>query len=210
MNKTYKITGMTCDACAVIVHDTLAAIKGVNKVAVELHEAQAHIEMENPIPLNILQHAFVNSLYGILETDSIENPATFSLDELSERNKKMVADFVAMVGRFKYGELQKYLHPDYEYNGGVHLKSGDAFVEMIKQHADSPAANVLSKFSIQAIYADDEECVLIYDAITRFPGLTVPFVEKIKIKEGKIGASEVRFNRARMKALMQEISKTKQ
>src|SRR6185312_6023962 len=134
----------------------------------------------------------------------------FTQDDLSERNKNMVADFVTMVGKFKYDKLQKYLHPEFKYNGGVHLKSADAFIEMIKEHADSPAANVLTRFGIQAIYADEEECVLIYDAITRFPGLTVPFVEKIKIKDNKIASSEVRFDRARMKALMQKISKEKQ
>lgn len=44
MTKTYKITGMKCQGCVNTVTERLSAVKGVDKVQVDLENKQVTIE----------------------------------------------------------------------------------------------------------------------------------------------------------------------
>ena len=44
MTKTYKITGMKCQGCVNTVTEKLSAVKGVDKVQVDLENKQVTIE----------------------------------------------------------------------------------------------------------------------------------------------------------------------
>ncbi|KXO00940.1 ATPase [Aequorivita aquimaris] len=57
MKHTYHIHGMTCNGCRTHVEETLSKVQGVSKVTVNLEKAEATIEMEKHIPLEIFQKA---------------------------------------------------------------------------------------------------------------------------------------------------------
>ncbi|HMB64013.1 MAG TPA: heavy metal translocating P-type ATPase [Eudoraea sp.] len=69
MKHTYHINGMTCNGCRNHVEETLAKVEGVTLVSVDLATAEATIEMENHIPVEMFQAALKNngSRYGIHE-----------------------------------------------------------------------------------------------------------------------------------------------
>ncbi|MGV3508282.1 MAG: cation transporter [Sphingobacteriaceae bacterium] len=212
MVSSYNISGMTCTGCTQIVHDSILKVSGVKKVKVDLSKAQASIEMEYLIPIEILQTALTDSLYQISElvTTSTGKQSSIPLeDEESERNKELISSYVKAVGKLDHELLHQYLHPNFKYNGAVSYHSANDYVAMIKDHANSPVAEVLLEYDIKAIFTDENECCVIYDSVSRFPGKKVSFVEWIKIEDGKIASTNVKFNRHQMKQLMQELNKRK-
>ncbi|HBC02762.1 MAG TPA: ATPase, partial [Aequorivita sp.] len=58
MTHTYKIHGMTCNGCRGHVEKTLSEIEGVSKASVNLEKAEAVIEMDKHISLNVFEKAF--------------------------------------------------------------------------------------------------------------------------------------------------------
>lgn len=211
MVRQYKISGMTCAGCTQIVHDAISKVDGLTRVSVNLDEDQASVEMEEPVPIGALQTALKDTLYQISEiatgpTGAGQLPL---VDKVSEKNKELVSRYITAVGQLDYEQLHEYLDPDFEYKGAVSFQSAHDYIEMVKDHADSSIADILLKYEIKAIFADKNECFVIYDSVTKFPGRTVPFVEWIKIKNDKIVSTDVRFNDHRMKKLMNEVNKTK-
>lgn len=65
MTHTYNIEGMSCKGCQSHVQDTLNQVPGIKSATVDLHKAQAVIEMENHVPLEVLQEALKSSSYKI-------------------------------------------------------------------------------------------------------------------------------------------------
>ncbi|MFB9054232.1 heavy metal translocating P-type ATPase [Formosa undariae] len=57
MKHTYKISGMTCNGCRGHVESTLSKVEGVIHATVDLAKAEATIEMEKHIPLEVFQKA---------------------------------------------------------------------------------------------------------------------------------------------------------
>lgn len=55
MKHTYHIHGMTCNGCRSHVEETLSKVNGVSKASVNLENAEAIIEMESHIPIEIFQ-----------------------------------------------------------------------------------------------------------------------------------------------------------
>ncbi|MFT4780584.1 MAG: heavy metal translocating P-type ATPase [Psychroserpens sp.] len=60
MKHTYHIHGMTCKGCRSHVEEILSKVEGVSKATVNLEKAEASIEMESHIPLEIFQEALKN------------------------------------------------------------------------------------------------------------------------------------------------------
>lgn len=60
MKHTYHIHGMTCNGCRNHVEETLSKVKGVSNVTVDLEKAEATIEMEQHVPLEVFQEALKN------------------------------------------------------------------------------------------------------------------------------------------------------
>ena len=57
MTHIYHIHGMTCNGCRTHVEETLSKVKGVSKATVNLEKAEATIDMEEHIPIEIFQEA---------------------------------------------------------------------------------------------------------------------------------------------------------
>ncbi|KAB1069307.1 copper-translocating P-type ATPase [Tamlana haliotis] len=57
MKHTYKIQGMSCNGCRSHVEKTLSEVKDVSNVVVDLDKAEANIESESHIPLEVFQKA---------------------------------------------------------------------------------------------------------------------------------------------------------
>lgn len=207
MERSYKIAGMTCTGCAQIVHNLLSKVSGTKKVMVDLDKAQAVIQMDTFIPTEKLKQALVDSLYQLSEMEKdLPQKTLMSEEEILEKNKMLVSDYITAAGLWQYKLLREYLHPDFEFNGALHLHSANDYLKMIKEHAQSGPAKIVLKNDIKAIFADGNEACVIYDVITDTAVESVPFFEKIIIKDGKIVSTEVKFDRYRMKQLMQEVS----
>lgn len=69
MKESYNITGMTCQGCRQHVEKTLSNHKGINKAGVDLENAKATLEIDNPIPISELQKLFEGSSYAIHSGD---------------------------------------------------------------------------------------------------------------------------------------------
>jgi len=193
------------------VQDAILQVAGVKKVKVDLSKDQANVEMEYPIPTETFQTALADSLYQISElaTPSTGEQDALPSDEVSERNKELITSYLKAVGQLNYELLHQYLQPGFRYTGAVSYHSANDYVAVIKDHAHSPVAEVLLKNEVKAIFTDEDECCVIYDSVNCFPGKKVSFVEWIKIEDGKIASTLVKFNRHQMKQLKQEISKAK-
>ena len=57
MEHTYHIQGMTCNGCRKHVEETLSNVEGVTHASVDLEKAEAIIEMESHLPIEIFQRA---------------------------------------------------------------------------------------------------------------------------------------------------------
>lgn len=57
MKQTYSINGMTCESCSKTVSEKLSAIDGVKNVEVDLEKSKVTIEMENRVPVELLQES---------------------------------------------------------------------------------------------------------------------------------------------------------
>lgn len=212
MTSHYTISGMTCKACAQIVQDTLTNVAGVKEVHVELSTAQAQVAMEYPIRIDTFQTALANSLYQISDgsTTPTAEQESESPKEFSRKNKKLITSYLTAVGHLDYQLLHNYLRPDFTYKGPVSHNSASEFISMIKDHSDSPIAEILLHYDIKAIFTDENECCVIYDSVSRIPGkkedMTISFVEWITIKDDQIASTEVRFNHRQMLELKQEVT----
>lgn len=211
MKNSYKISGMTCNGCTEIVHNNISKITGVKSVVVDLNKAQTNIEMEYHISIEVLQAALADTLYQISELDvpPTETQNLKLYDEVSKKNKELIAVYLKAVSQLDYASLKEYLHPDFKYNGELNFENSNEYVSLIKDHANSPVAEVILEYEIKAIFADENMCCAIYDSVSRFPGKKVSFAEWIKIKDGKIISTNVKFNRHQMKQLIQEMGNTK-
>lgn len=61
MKHIYHIHGMSCKGCRSHVEQALSRVEGLTKVSVDLSKAEATIEMEHHIPLEVLQNALAYS-----------------------------------------------------------------------------------------------------------------------------------------------------
>ena len=66
MQRTYSVTGMTCQGCKASVHKKLSQVDGVSEVAIDLEKGEAQMEMSQTISLAQLQSA-LPSKYTIAE-----------------------------------------------------------------------------------------------------------------------------------------------
>lgn len=57
MTHTYKITGMTCEACQAKVQKVLQSIPGISAVNINLQAGEAEISMDKHVPTSELQRA---------------------------------------------------------------------------------------------------------------------------------------------------------
>jgi Cu2+-exporting ATPase len=62
MEKTYQVTGMTCQHCVMKVKKALESIEGVNAAEVTLDPPRAVVQMTAPIPVEALNE--VLGMYG--------------------------------------------------------------------------------------------------------------------------------------------------
>ncbi|MBK5213050.1 MAG: copper-translocating P-type ATPase [Flavobacteriaceae bacterium] len=90
MTHTYKIHGMTCNGCRGHVEKTLSEIEGVSKASVNLEKAEAVIEMEKHIPLNVFQKALEEDggKYSISLPDDAEAAQQHQMKKEEKRAKQ--------------------------------------------------------------------------------------------------------------------------
>ena len=67
---------MTCTSCVASVSGSLSALKGVQKVKVNLEKSEAQISMEYHIPVSALQETLPEKYSISLKTDVVSKVAT--------------------------------------------------------------------------------------------------------------------------------------
>ena len=70
MERTYTITGMTCNGCVASVQGKLEQVNGVENVAIDLDKGEGRLKMQHDIPLDLLSEV-LPSKYTIAVNDAI-------------------------------------------------------------------------------------------------------------------------------------------
>lgn len=204
MTHSYAISGMTCTGCTQIVSDLLSKVPGVEHVEVSLPGGQATIVMNATLGTEVLATALKGSPYRISDADSPQEKPDAANDIL-EHNRSLVYNYITAVGKRDYHTLEKCLHSDFEFNGMITYQSSRDFIRMLKEHADSPATNIILRNEIKAVFVDEEDACVIYDLITDKKVNAIPCAEWIKIGDGKIKSSIIKLEQAGMRRLMEEL-----
>jgi len=97
------------------------------------------------------------------------------------------------------------LDNNFEFTGGMTLHSANEFINMLKEHAASPATDIVLKNDIKAMFIDSDEAWIIYDIITAGNISNIPCLERVKINNGKISSTHLRFNKDSMKRVVQQM-----
>lgn len=79
MTHTYKITGMTCGSCKVIIEDLFQNLKGVTSVNVNVSKGEAEITMEGHINTSVFQEAL--KVYPKYKISDIPHVSTTVFEE---------------------------------------------------------------------------------------------------------------------------------
>jgi copper chaperone CopZ len=211
MKRMYKISGMTCNGCVAIVHDLLLKVPGITEVNVNLDRASAEVVMEGKVTTEQLNAALAGSIYALADDQSNKGKHINQDESVTskQKNKKLVTDYIAAVGKMDYRALDFCLHPHFEFKGLIHLHGADAYINMIREHVESGVSSFLLKNEIRAIFMEAGEAYVIYDALTSTTVKRIPFFEKISIKDERILSTEVKFDTDLMKQLTQQVHKLK-
>lgn len=201
MKKSYQITGMTCEGCKKLVHDSLIKVDGVDKVDIDLESGQGTIDSKNIVQIAVLQRALSNTLYKISEA---EDEAEETGETRSEQYRKLVIDYVTAIGQFDYEKLRSCLHPNFEFDGGMKTNSASDFINMLAEHASSGHAGIL-KNEIRAIFLDGDEACVIYDMHTNKSVSPVTFMEQLVFENKKLKSTKMKFERPKMEKLIAAI-----
>ena len=74
MERTYTITGMTCNGCVASVQGKLGQVDGVENVAIDLDRGEGRLKMKHDIPLDSLSEV-LPSKYTISANDTMTSEA---------------------------------------------------------------------------------------------------------------------------------------
>ncbi|GET21656.1 heavy-metal-associated domain-containing protein [Prolixibacter denitrificans] len=201
MKKSYQITGMTCEGCKKLVHDSLLKVDGVDQVDIDLESGQGTIDSKNIVQIAVLQRALSNTLYKISEA---EDEAEETGETLSEQYRKLVIDYVTAIGRFDYDKLKNCLCPDFKFDGGLQTNSSNEYIDMLKEHSGSNKAGILRN-EIKAIFIEGKEACVIYDMHTSKPVPPVTFMEQLVFENKKLKSTKMMFERPKMEKLIAAI-----
>lgn len=140
MVHSYTIEGMTCNRCRNHIEETLRKVKGVRNATVDLEKAEAVVEMEEHIPIDILENALQHGggNYHILPKKLSQNQIDANSD-LSSSQKEHTRD-VEMTHTYKVSgmtcngcrtHVEKTLSKiDGVSNVDVDLQKGEAVIKM--------------------------------------------------------------------------------
>lgn len=67
MSKAIKITGMSCNHCAMAVTKALGALDGVENVKVDLNAGEASYDESRPVELTVLKAAIEKAGYQVAQ-----------------------------------------------------------------------------------------------------------------------------------------------
>jgi len=98
-----KITGMTCDSCAVHVREALEGVPGVREARVSYPDATAQIALEREVPLDRLVQAVVHRGYGAMPLEG--DTAVLTGDEEGLHIAVIGSGGAAMAAALKATEL---------------------------------------------------------------------------------------------------------
>ena len=98
-----KITGMTCDSCAVHVREALEGVPGVREARVSYPDVTAQIALEREVPLERLVQALVDRGYGAMPLEG--HTAVLTGDEKGLHIAVIGSGGAAMAAALKATEL---------------------------------------------------------------------------------------------------------
>ena len=139
MVHTYKISGMTCNGCRSHVEKTLQEVEGVKNATVDLEKAEAVIEMDKHIPLDLLETALQKgggNYHISVPTASEEKATTPFKNDISETSSaeasmKHTYQITGMTCNGCRSHVEKTLQEvEGVKNASVDLEKAEAVIEM--------------------------------------------------------------------------------
>jgi hypothetical protein len=117
-----------------------------------------------------------------------------SVAELADR-------YLGSIGRHDFDALATLLHPDLAFVGPfVTLHSADEYVAAYRR-----LALVLEGTVLRKTFVDGDELCLIYDFVTDTPAGAIPFVEWIRVEDGRIRSIQLTFDRVQFEPARTEL-----
>ncbi|MBS1688306.1 MAG: cation transporter [Bacteroidetes bacterium] len=205
MKQLFKVTGMTCDACAEIVRGRLSKVSGIKNITVSLATEQAEIESDQPVPIVELKTTLKDTIYNI---NDIAEKIIAPQAELLEQNRQLTTDYITAVAAKDYNTISNCVAEDFKFYGMINYNSASEFISMLKEHAANPATDIVVKNDIKAIFTNSNETYVIYDLVTR-NSHSVPCIEHLKIDNGRISSTELKIQQFSMQQLIQSLKKEK-
>ena len=89
MNKSFKVSGMTCQGCVASVRDGLLQLEEVNEVSIDLASGEVEMELNKNANLDVLQKAIPQKYQIVDESLSIEAEIDQKLDDLIEESAEL-------------------------------------------------------------------------------------------------------------------------
>lgn len=100
--KVYKVEGMHCASCVVLIEDKLKKVSGVKSVSVKLSAEKVTVDFENtPIDTKILNSAVSPFGYKIVDTEEKKNTA-HDHQAMTERDAGLEMKFVILMVAFSF------------------------------------------------------------------------------------------------------------
>ena len=118
-----------------------------------------------------------------------------------EQNALLVRGYISCIGDKKYDELEKYLHTDFEFNGPITLHGAADYIDMLKNHSKHTVG-----VEVKAVFVDSCDCCVMYDLMMDARLGAVPCLEWLTIKDGKVAATRLHFDRLRMMEIRRQVS----
>jgi|SRR5687768_6910145 len=119
-----------------------------------------------------------------------------------EQNNALVRRYISCIGNKRYDDLEAYLHPNFEFNGPITLRSAADYIGMLRDHSKHIAG-----VEVKALFVDSGDCCIIYDLMMDTKIGAVACLEWLTIKDGRISATRLHFDRLAMMEVCREASK---
>src|SRR6266700_6492706 len=116
-----------------------------------------------------------------------------SISETTEKNRKLVADYITAVGQKQFDKFSSFYHDDLEVHGPRNsFHSAQDYSAALKK-----LVTILLLNDIKKIFVEGNEACVIYDFVTDTPVGIVPSVEWMNIRDGKIASIRLIYDRHR-------------
>ncbi len=117
--------------------------------------------------------------------------------------KSSATAYIEAVGNKNFAAVEALLASDVAFKGPfMQLNSAAEFVGALRR-----LASILERNDVRYVFADDERACIVYDFVTSTESGSIPTIEVLTFRDGKIAGVELFFDRMQFAAARDEIAK---